>query len=653
MRRKMILALVLAIVSSAWMINEASNWCMPSIRTMTQLWIEVNGTFQAEGFPCEPDEPCPPCLTIVLVTSDKTYYLVTDKGQLIEYLDTIPLGTKATVSGIPFEHGSYDYIQVSHIETDHTSQLPSLCDEWNVWHESFESFGPINFNQVIKYRLTTDTIINGQTYLRLVSGSSTYVGALREGNNRDIYYIPEWQTHEYLLYAFNAQVGDTLSNLWAGGFGDSYQAVVQAISDDTTRIFTIDVKYEYEPGSIQWIEGVGSPETPMGKAVVPDVPADLGVYTLLCAYKNGEQVYSSSKSERYGCEFNGIPSTKPYSLCDTWNVMEVGLVTSPEEIYHTVTQRLTKDTIIAYPSYYNFTPYARLEENGKYKGAMREEGYGKIYYIPAGSTHEYLLYNFNAKVGDRLTNLWFGGPAKEYPNGLNATITEISNTSPRVFTLAAELVHAESDAIDTVLVFWTEGVGMETGPVGMDCFYCACSCGQTVLCAYKNGEQVYVSEMGEQYGCVYNYDPYTPSDTIPLFTYIGDDPGSSTVDPVDPNQVVATLRGDELTIREHTGVDIAYSLQHNAPTKMPAHLQASTSDTFRDEITLQITESGEYQLLLTNPSWDYSIYGTFFYLPQGIESVHSTSVPQKVLQNGQFYILRNEKIYTITGQKLK
>ena len=134
----MILALMLAIVSSAWMANEASNWCMPSVRTLTEPWIEVNGTFQAEGFPCEPDEVCPPCLTIVLVTGDKTYYLVTDDGQLIDYLDTIPLGTKATVSGIPFEHGSYDYIQVSHIETD--QKLPSLCDEWNVWHESFESF---------------------------------------------------------------------------------------------------------------------------------------------------------------------------------------------------------------------------------------------------------------------------------------------------------------------------------------------------------------------------------------------------------------------------------------------------------------------------------------------------------------------------------
>ena len=650
MRRKMILALVLAIVSSAWMINEASNWCMPSIRTMTQLWIEVNGTFQAEGFPCEPGEECPTCLTIVLVTSDKTYYLVTDNGQLIEYLDTIPLGTKATVSGIPFEHGSYDYIQVSHIETDHTSQLPSLCDEWNVWHESFESFGPINFNQVIKYRLTTDTIINGQTYLRLVSGSSTYVGALREGNNRDIYYIPEWQTHEYLLYAFNAQVGDTLSNLWAGGFGDSYQAVVQAISDDTTRIFTIDVKYEYEPGSIQWIEGVGSPETPMGKAVVPDVPADLGVYTLLCAYKNGEQVYSSSKSERYGCEFNGIPSTKPYHLCDEWNILEISNVTCGGcEAYRTFTSRLTTDTVI------NEIVYTRLIEDGMYKGAIRQGNDTDIYYIPAESTHEYLLYAFNAQVGDVLSNLWVGRMGSDNPDGLTMTVEEILETNPRTFILSTGFTHPEEDLeVFPLYITWIEGVGLPDGPVGGNRYdgY-ADSRGQVVLCAYKNGEQVYVSEMGEQYGCVYNYDPYTPSDTIPLFTYIGDDPGSSTVDPVDPNQVVATLRGDELTIREHTGVDIAYSLQHNAPTKMPAHLQASTSDTFRDEITLQITESGEYQLLLTNPSWDYSIYGTFFYLPQGIESVHSTSVPQKVLQNGQFYILRNEKIYTITGQKLK
>ena len=658
---------------------------MPSVRTLTEPWIEVNGTFQAEGLPCEPDEICPPCLTIVLVTGDKTYYLVTDDGQLIDQLNTIPLGTKATVSGIPFEHGSYDYIQVSHIETDRTSQLPSLCDEWNVLHEPFSCDGIYCRLQTLIYRLTTDTLIQDVNYVKLMEqeGSNTYYkGAMREGTNRDIYYIPANSTHEYLLYAFNAQVGDELENVWLGGETEkedctnAHNATIIAISDSNPRIFTLEIipftsyeGMEVYPYWMEWIEGVGMSDGPVGaydsNKLCPSA-ADLGVFTLLCAYKNGEQVYSSSKSERYGCEFNGIPSTKPYSLCDTWNVMEVSLVTSPEEIYHTVTQRLTKDTIIAYPSYYNFTPYARLEENGKYKGAMREEGYGKIYYIPAGSAHEYLLYNFNAKVGDRLTNLWFGGPAKEYPKGLNATITEISNTSPRVFTLAAELVHAESDAIDTVLVFWTEGVGMETGPVGMDCFYCACSCGQTVLCAYKNGEQVYVSDMGEQYGCEYNYDPYAPSDTIPLFSYTGDDPGSSTVDPVDPNQVVVTLKNDELTIKEFSGETISYQLTNLQSNNVPASRRApqtqtpAQTQTFQNEVSLTLTEEGRYTLILTNPNWDYSIYGTFNYprAKDGIDNTPGSSSDtcgkaHKILIDGQLLIEKNNKTYNVLGTPVK
>ena len=462
--RKMIFTLVLTIVSSVWMTNEAGNWCMPSVRTLTEPWIEVNGTFQAEGFPCEPDEECPPCLTIVLVTSNKTYYLVTDDGQLINQLDTIQLGTKATVSGIPFTRGSYDYIQVSHIEKDRTSQLPSLCDEWNVWHESFESFGPISFDKVIKYQLTTDTLINGQQYVKLTSDKdSPYVGAMREGNNRDIYYVPEGSTNEFLLYAFNAQVGEVLNELYLGGFEvNGYSGRVEAISDGSPRLFTIRVLYPdgmgVEPGesfSVTWIEGVGSPETPYGLAVVPTVP-DIGVYSLLCAYKNGKQVY--------------------------------------------------------------------------------------------------------------------------------------------------------------------------------------------------------VSDMGEQYGCEHDLTP-EPTDTIPLFSYAGDDPGSSTVDPVDPNQIVVTLKGHELIIRVFFNVDVTYTLRHYELAKMPARSHTSTSDTFRDEITLQITESGEYLLLLTNPSWGYSIYGTFFYAPQGIEQISSSSQGGKtsrlVLVNGQIFILRGEKVYTLQGQVVR
>ena len=802
--RKIIFTLMLAIASSVWMTNEASNWCMPAAQTSTEQPIRIGGTFQTDIFPCvDETEPCPPCLTIVLASGGH-YYLVSDDPQVLAILDTISTGSFAIIEGNHYLEGHYDFIHATHIffpETDITQltgewevyketvstptgdagtrwfsthdvnntnyiiennsiykvvldqasgyahysdivpcsidkkengtwlltaegmfsssdpvgegiptpvtiyklteneiewmyaanggdegpsfyyqylrrntyaqndKLPSLCDEWNVLHEPFSCDGIYCRLQTLIYRLTPDTLIQDVNYVKLMEqeGAYThYIGAMREGSNRDIYYVPANSTHEYLLYAFNAQVGDTLSNLWVGGFGRDYQGVVQAISNGSPRIFTIGVKFGDESDDylypIRWIEGVGSPETPMGMAVVPNVPADIGVYTLLCAYKNGEQVYSSSKSERYGCEFNGIPSTKPYSLCDTWNVMEVGLVTSPEEIYHTVTQRLTKDTIIAYPSYYNFTPYARLEENGKYKGAMREEGYGKIYYIPAGSTHEYLLYNFNAKVGDRLTNLWYGGDPERCPNGYNATVLSISDETPRVFTIEVEYILSDSDGEHIIpwTIYWTEGVGLSDGPAGQFCPGpdCACSCGQVLLCAYKNGEQVYVSELGEQYGCVYNYDPYaTPTDTIPLFSYTGDDPGSSTVDPVDPNQVVATLKGDELTIKESSGETITYQLSNTSASSVPGLRKMPQSQTFQGEISVTLTEEGNYSLILTNPGWNYRIVGRFEYPKkhQGIDPVagdEEKSGIKKVLRNGQIVIERNGKRYNLLGGEL-
>lgn len=448
--KKSFLTLTLTIVSSVLMMSEASNWCMPSVRTLTELWIEVNGTFQAEGFPCEPGEECPTCLTIVLVTSDKTYYLVTDDGQLIEYLDTIQLGTKATVSGTPFTHGSYDYIQVSHIETDRTSQLPSLCDEWNVWYDAFS--GP-KVSYMIKYYLSTDTIINEQLYTKLCSDKDyQYYGVFREGSNRDIYFLPMWSAHEYLIYAFNAQVGDTLSNLWVGGYGEDYQGVVQAISSGNPRIFTIDVDFEDDiilP--IEWIEGVGSPETPWGLAVVPTVLADIGVYNLLCAYKNGEPVY--------------------------------------------------------------------------------------------------------------------------------------------------------------------------------------------------------VSQIGEKRGC---YGENSTADTIPLFSYTGDDPGTSTVDPVDPNQVVATLGNEELTIREYTGTEITYVLTHrnNAPSR---ELEPQPT-TFENEVVIELTEYGPYELQLSNEAWDYIIIGKFYYGPQGVEMIGSDLTAdgvQKVIIDGQLLLRKGDKTYTLTGQEIK
>ena len=466
--RKMILTLMLVLASSVWMTSAAV--CMAQQpQELYWSYITVNGTIQWLGSPCEEGEECPPCVTPAIVTSDKTYYLSSSNQEVRDFLDRIesapipaiylwPLQTRA--SGTPYTQGSFDFLVVSNIDdlyvqyfSDQLTRLPSLCDKWNVLYEPFSWPGGYN---TFKYYLSTDTIINGKQYVKLASDKDyPYCGAFREDINANIYYIPSGSTHEYLLYAFNAQTGDTLSNLWVGGFGEGYQGVVQAISKGSPRIFTIGVKF-YENSEyyypIQWIEGVGSPETPMGLAVVPTVPADIGVFNLLCAYKNGQQVYATQLSERYGCFYEGR-------------------------------------------------------------------------------------------------------------------------------------------------------------------------------------------------------NPPPTTDTIPLF--VQDDPGSSTVDPVDPNQVVVTLKGDELTVKEASGEEITLELSlTNIKAQMPALNRVPETETFRNEVTITLNEEGTYMLVLTNPSWDYNIYGTFNY-PQRHDAIDTTMAPtpaaQKIIRNGQLLIRKGEKVYTVQG----
>ena len=117
--------------------------------------------------------------------------------------------------------------------------------------------------------------------------------------------------------------------------------------------------------------------------------------------------------------------------------------------------------------------------------------------------------------------------------------------------------------------------------------------------------------------------------------------------------MVVTLKGDELTIREFSNVEVTYTLRHNEPAKMPSSHRAPQSDTFRDEVTIQITQSGEYLLELTNPLWGYTIFGEFDYLPQGIETVHSNTSQHKVLLNGRLYIHHGDHIYDTQGKMIQ
>ena len=342
------------------------------------------------------------------------------------------------------------------------------------------------------------------------------------------------------------------------------------------------------------------------------------------------------------------------TLCDEWNVLEVSNVGCGYcEKYRTYNSRLTTDTVIG------GLLYSQLIEDGAYKGALREGTNRDIFYIPSGSTHEYLLYNFNAQVGDKLTNLWYGGDPERCPNGYNATVLSISDETPRVFTVEVEYIISDSQGEHIIpwLIYWTEGVGLSDGPAGQFCPgpECTCSCGQVLLCAYKNGEQVYVSKMGEQYGCEYNYNPdSTPSDTIPLF--IKDGPGSSTVEPVDPNLIYATLTKDVLSVYAKEKTEISFVL-YKAPktNQVPATKRTMKSASFTGSLSTTLTESGTYTMELTSPAWGYTVFGTFEYqVPQAVENT-SANAPSatKILRDGQLLLMYQEQMFNVQGRRIK
>jgi hypothetical protein len=184
---------------------------------------------------------------------------------------------------------------------------------------------------------------------------------------------------------------------------------------------------------------------------------------------------------------------------------------------------------------------------------------------------------------------------------------------------------------------------------------CADSRANILLCAYKNGEQVYVSELGEKYGCDYNYDPLaTHTDTIPLF--IKDGPGSSTVEPVDPNLIYATLTKDVLSVYAKEKTEISFVL-YKAPktNQVPATKRTMKSASFTGSLSTTLTESGTYTMELTSPAWGYTVFGTFEYkVPQAVENT-SANAPSatKILRDGQLLLMYQEQMFNVQGRRIK
>lgn len=556
--KKIIFTLLLAIVSSVWTTSMAlclgyTNGVYDAMGASTMH----TGTIEVIPFPCDGgnNEPCPPCLTLALkqASDGQIYYLTTAqlRYNIQEQLDSIMNIAESannsykqwiTVVGRIFWRDHNACIDVERIQTNNIS---SLCDEWNVLQfRSHMGYSPDEY-YTQHYRLTSDTVINGQIFRKLYKENS-YSGAMREGTNRDIYYVPADSTHEYLLYAFNAQVGDTLTNVWFGTIlhyevHSIKTATIMEIKPTSPKTFVIDVEYGLPTWhkQIEWIEGVGM-NAPDGGLFEPLAGGFSSI--LLCAYKNGEQVYVSDWGEQYGCVREDF--------------IEGEFVT----LYGNILASFRECSIDGCPTCFG--------------SFMTQDA--SIYSLTATDT----------LIMEQLNMLYLG---KQY-------------TINGVWTKCKNIPFIEVNAI------------------------------------YETKDTI-------------------PSDTIPL--YIKDGPGSSTIEPVDPNEIIAKLIHDELQMKEYLHTIIDYNLtKAPAANSSPAVKHVNpvvAADSFTDSETVTLTESGRYFLEMSHPDWDYTIVGTFVYNAlQGLETIeNSQSACTKELREGQLLIRQGEQLYTPTGIRIQ
>ena len=129
-----------------------------------------------------------------------------------------------------------------------------------------------------------------------------------------------------------------------------------------------------------------------------------------------------------------------------------------------------------------------------------------------------------------------------------------------------------------------------------------------------------------------------------------------TVDPVDPNQIYATLTGDVLTVHNRTGAQVTFTLNNTSVNTVAARARTNAEPvSFTESISVELSEDGIYEILLTSEEWNYSVFGTINYVRSAttITKQDPASTTKKVLRGTQILIEREGKTYTLTGQEVK
>lgn len=137
-------------------------------------------------------------------------------------------------------------------------------DEPTRWAGRYMNYDYPEYNHHYGFQtLSDDTIISGLTYRKvytLFSSNMNYVGGMRESNNK-VYFCPNQNTDEYLMYDFTLNVGEQMTNIYVIdlGFNVNMNPVqpLTVVQVDTVNYNNIDRKRIFFDYGGPWIEGIG------------------------------------------------------------------------------------------------------------------------------------------------------------------------------------------------------------------------------------------------------------------------------------------------------------------------------------------------------------------------------------------------------------